>query len=107
MPLIRDADRGWQLELLFIMFGVPGVGWLASGFYVQGILRMFGGWALFLVAVVFAVLLSRLLDFLPSPLPWLALAPGFAPPLALAFDLHQIYKRVEDAEPPPYRGQHC
>jgi hypothetical protein len=64
------------IEAVPAMYGFHGVGWIAAGYYAEGLLRMVVGWLLLILAVVTMFLMWEAFAFLPGNLQLAAGIPG-------------------------------
>ena len=68
MPVLKNPKVLAWIEAFAAIYGFHGIGWLAAGFYIQGLLRMIAGWILFFVVGLATLGLMNLFgSFLPYP----------------------------------------
>jgi hypothetical protein len=91
------------MEALAAACGLHGLGWLAGGYYIQGVGRLLAGWALLLVIIL---VLAAALSLSPPNVLALTLfgIAGMVWVVAASVSALALRKRLENAGPPPYRG---
>ena len=68
MPLRKNPKvLGW-VETFAAIYGFHGVGWLAAGFFIQGMVRMIADWILFIfIGLLIFILMNLFGSFLRDP----------------------------------------
>ncbi len=94
MPLSRDPQKLSLLECASGVFGLHGAGWLAGGFYAQGLTRMVLGWILFVTIGITALFIA---DISGSLFVGAVVSPAW--PMAAVVSSTQLRNRILSERP--------